>query len=140
MSDPAGNEDPSDWRWRRRIRSNAHTYLLYRVIVGTIGVLVTVLGLILVPFPGPGWLIVLTGLLILASEFAWAHRLMERVRRQLHRWNERVQAQSPWVRVLLAVLTGLFVLAVVWASLALVGLPSWVPQDWATWLHRVPGW
>jgi len=41
------------------------------------------LGLALVPLPGPGWLIVFLGLGIMATEFAWAERLLDFGRRTL---------------------------------------------------------
>jgi len=61
-----------DWEWRRKIRSNPHSHLIYRIVVGVVGTAIFVLGLIMVPFPGPGWLVVLLGLAVLASEFTSA--------------------------------------------------------------------
>ena len=49
----------------------------------TLGTLVLVAGIILIPLPGPGWLIVAAGLAILAKDVAWADRALERVRRRL---------------------------------------------------------
>ena len=64
-----------DWEWRRKIRSNPHSHGIYRVVVGVVGLIIVVLGLIMVPFPGPGWLVVFLGLAIWASEFEWAQRV-----------------------------------------------------------------
>ena len=50
-----------DWQWRRTIRSNPHSHLIYRIVVGVLGLVIVVIGLIMVPFPGPGWLVVFTG-------------------------------------------------------------------------------
>jgi len=47
-----------------------------RTAVAVAGFVVLVVGLILIPLPGPGWLIVFAGLAILATEFAWAERLL----------------------------------------------------------------
>ena len=52
----------------------------WRVIIGLIGGTVTVLGAIALVGPGPGILIVIAGLGILASEFAWAARVMVHTR------------------------------------------------------------
>jgi uncharacterized protein (TIGR02611 family) len=49
--------------------------------VAITGVTVILIGIPLIPLFGPGWLIVFTGLAILASEFAWAGRLRDRLRR-----------------------------------------------------------
>jgi uncharacterized protein (TIGR02611 family) len=50
--------------------------IIKRVIVGVIGGLVTLVGVVALVAPGPGWLIIFTGLGILASEFAWAARVL----------------------------------------------------------------
>jgi uncharacterized protein (TIGR02611 family) len=49
----------------------------------TVGTLVLVAGILLVPLPGPGWLTVAAGLAILAKDVAWAERALDRVRRRL---------------------------------------------------------
>jgi len=54
--------------------------VVWRVIIGAIGGLVTVFGAIALVGPGPGILILLAGLGILATEFAWAARVMVRTR------------------------------------------------------------
>jgi uncharacterized protein (TIGR02611 family) len=54
--------------------------LVWRIIIGFIGGLITVLGAIALVGPGPGFLIVLAGLGILATEFAWAARVMAHTR------------------------------------------------------------
>jgi hypothetical protein len=54
--------------------------IVWRVIIGVIGGAVTVAGAIALVGPGPGFLIVLAGLGILATEFAWAARVMVRTR------------------------------------------------------------
>ena len=54
--------------------------LIKRVLVGFVGGLVTLIGVVALVAPGPGWLIIFTGLGILASEFAWAARVLTSVR------------------------------------------------------------
>ena len=54
--------------------------LFWRVLIGIVGGAVTALGAIAIVGPGPGILIVLAGLGILATEFAWAARVMVRTR------------------------------------------------------------
>ena len=53
-----------------------------------VGGLIVLLGLILMPLPGPGTLIVLGGLAYLRREFLWADRLLVRLRRHLP-WHGR---------------------------------------------------
>ena len=50
--------------------------LIWRIFIGVLGGTVTVLGAIALVAPGPGVLILLAGLGILATEFAWASRAM----------------------------------------------------------------
>ena len=50
--------------------------VLKRVLVGVIGGVVTLVGVVALVAPGPGWLIIFTGLGILATEFAWAARAL----------------------------------------------------------------
>ncbi len=40
------------------------------------------LGLVMVFTPGPGWLVIVFGLGVLAAEYVWAQRLLERMRDQ----------------------------------------------------------
>jgi len=51
--------------------------ILKRVLVGIVGGLITVLGVVALIAPGPGWLIIFAGLGILGSEFAWAARALK---------------------------------------------------------------
>jgi uncharacterized protein (TIGR02611 family) len=40
------------------------------------------LGAVMLVTPGPGWLVIFLGLTLLAAEFVWARRLMERMKEQ----------------------------------------------------------
>ena len=46
--------------------------------------------------PGPGWLIVFIGLLILATEFAFARNLLDRVRHIAHRGAKAMRMPLRW--------------------------------------------
>jgi uncharacterized protein (TIGR02611 family) len=52
------------------------TPIIKRVLVGIVGGLITLIGVVALVAPGPGWLIIFTGLGILASEFAWADKAL----------------------------------------------------------------
>ena len=110
--------------FRARIKRNPALALAYRIGVGIVGGLIVVLGLALVPLPGPGWLIVFVGLGILASEFDWAERLLDFGRRTLKSWLQWLGRQSLAVRGLISLVTLAFVVGVVTLTLHLsVGLP-----------------
>jgi len=101
--------------------------LTYRIVVGLLGGAIVVLGIILIPLPGPGWLIVFAGLALLATEFVWAERLLRYGRRRLHLWTQWVTQQSLLVRGLIGLGGLLCVAGAIWAYDVVVGLPSWVP-------------
>jgi len=46
------------------------------------GFTVVALGIIMIVTPGPGWLTILLGFGILAAEFVWARRLLDRIKEQ----------------------------------------------------------
>ena len=77
MGSPPGGDRDRDWEWRRRVRANAHSRRAYRAAVALAGLAIVVAGLAMVPLPGPGWLVVIFGIVVWASEFAWAARLRD---------------------------------------------------------------
>lgn len=120
-----------DWAWRRRIRANPTSRRVYRVAVGALGATIVVVGLGLVPLPGPGWLIVFLGLGLLASEFRWAHRLHAWGMVRVRAWDSWVRRRSWVVRGALAVAAGAFLLGLLWLVLQVTGVPGWTPL-WAS--------
>ncbi|MFN8098476.1 MAG: TIGR02611 family protein [Dermatophilaceae bacterium] len=117
-----------EWAWRRRIRSNPTTARIYRGAIALLGLVIVVVGLALVPLPGPGWLVVFAGLALWGSEFEWAQRVLDWVRTRVRAWNGWMRARVWWVRVLAAVLTAVVVLMVIWALLRLSGVPAFLPD------------
>lgn len=61
----------------------AKSHALVRVARMTLGFGVVILGIILMPLPGPGWLIVAGGLTILAKDVAWADRALRYIRKRV---------------------------------------------------------
>ena len=120
--------DPDDWAWRRAIRQRPAALAAYRVVVLALGVVLILGGLALVPLPGPGWLVVLLGLALLGSEFEPAQRLLTFVREKLKGWNDWVRAQPWFIQGLFALLTAAFVLAILWLTLRISGVPAWLPD------------
>lgn len=80
------------------------------------------------PLPGPGWLIVIVGLFVLASEFERAERLLRFTQKHVRNWTEWVTEQALWVRVVIGAATFVFVACIVWAVVAVLGVPGWVPD------------
>jgi uncharacterized protein (TIGR02611 family) len=103
--------------YRARVRSTPHGKLTLQVATAIVGSIVVIVGIILIPFPGPGWLIVLTGLAILAVEFVWAQRLLIYTRRHLERWWRWVLRQNLFVRAIVGLSGMAFVTGVVLLTL-----------------------
>ena len=55
-----------------------------KVLIGIIGGLVLLAGIALLVLPGPAFLVIPAGLAILATEFAWAERLKDRIKKRYH--------------------------------------------------------
>ena len=120
-------ERVAEARWRRRIAARRSVDHGYRVAVGIVGGLVVLAGLATIPLPGPGWLTVIAGLFVLASEFTWAERLLEFTKRHVRRWTEWVGRQAMWVKTLISLATAAFVYGVLVVTLHVFGIPGWVP-------------
>jgi uncharacterized protein (TIGR02611 family) len=116
-------------RWRRRLAARRTLDHGYRVCVGILGGLIVAIGLVTIPLPGPGWLTVIAGLFVLATEFLIAERLLEFTRRHVKRWTDWVRGRPVWVRVLIGLATAVFVYGVLVVTLHVmeVEIPDWVP-------------
>jgi len=56
-----------------------------KILVAIVGFTVLGIGIALIVLPGPAFLIIPAGLAILAVEFAWARRLLTRMKEKLRR-------------------------------------------------------
>ncbi|MGH8910083.1 MAG: PGPGW domain-containing protein [Egibacteraceae bacterium] len=73
-----------DGRVHRLRWGGRHAWVLIkRIAVGIIGGIVTAVGIVLCLTPGPGVLVLLLGLTILATEFPWARRTLTRAHRKM---------------------------------------------------------
>ena len=103
--------------------------------VGVLGSLVLAAGIVAIPYPGPGWAIVFVGLAILATEFAWARRVLHYARGRYDAWTAWLGRQSMIVRVAVLALTALIVLATLYLLGALYLVAGWVGLGGWTWLQ-----
>ena len=120
-------ERVAETRWRRRLAARRSLNHSYRICVGVVGALIVAVGIVTIPLPGPGWLTVIAGLFVLASEFTWAERLLEFTKKHVKRWTDWVTSQPVWVRLVIAAATAAFVYGVLVVTLHLTGVPDWVP-------------
>jgi uncharacterized protein (TIGR02611 family) len=92
------------------------------------------IGIVLIPYPGPGWLIVFSGLAILATEFASAKRLLETLRRKYEAWMIVFKQQRGFVRAGALLSTSAVVLGTIWLvnGFGITGSILHIPIDWLT--------
>lgn len=131
--------DEDDWAWRARIRRNPQSHRVYRMTIAVIGLIVVVVGIIAIPLPGPGWLIVFAGLGIWASEFEWAQRLLLFAKSKVKAWEHWLMRQHRVVQAAVAFATLLLVLAIFWVMLRVSGIPGFFPDWLEDLLRSVPG-
>ena len=84
----------------------------FRVATAIAGFLVIALGVLALPFPGPGWLIIFVGLAVLSLEFTWAGKALDWLLLQVAKFQRRVQRASPGERLAMVLVLALIVGAV----------------------------
>jgi uncharacterized protein (TIGR02611 family) len=130
---------PRTWvRWRETLRGRRFANLTYRIVVGVVGLAVLAVGIVAIPYPGPGWAIVFIGLGILATEFDWARRLLSYARQRYDAVMSWFGRQGLWVKALGVALTTVVVLATLWLFGALGWVATWIGIDWP-WLKSPLG-
>jgi uncharacterized protein (TIGR02611 family) len=97
---------------RRFIKRTKAGQLIWRIFIGVLGGAVTVLGAIALVAPGPGVLILLAGLGILASEFAWASRAMNKTKTMAQTAADKVGIPT-WIKYLIFAGAALFSILVI---------------------------
>jgi uncharacterized protein (TIGR02611 family) len=106
-------------RIRTWIKKTKAGRIFWRAVIGIVGGIITVLGAIALVAPGPGILIVIAGLGILATEFAWASRVVVRTRTYAQKAADKVGIPK-WVQLALvagaAVLSILIILYLYWVG------------------------
>ncbi|MEQ3550894.1 TIGR02611 family protein [Pseudonocardia nematodicida] len=126
--DPGPSRDRAARGWRARYHGAQRRYRgfrdgfrhrpvvdrCWRWTIGVLGTLIVIVGIIMIPYPGPGWLVVFTGLAVLSSEFESARRVLKFARRHYDRWNDWQKRQHIVLRLLLLAATGAVVLVTLW--------------------------
>jgi uncharacterized protein (TIGR02611 family) len=87
-------------KFREQIKASPYGSLVWRIFIGVIGGLVTIIGTIFLFAPGPGLLVLLAGLGILATEFAWASSAIRRTKSIAETTSQRFGIPL-WVKYLL---------------------------------------
>lgn len=85
-----------------------------RVLIAVIGGIVLIAGIIMIPYPGPGWLVVFAGLGILSTEFDWAQRLLDYAKGKYEDWTHWVARQNKVIQSAIWLCTALIVVVTIW--------------------------
>lgn len=108
-------------RWRDVLRDRPAADVAYRVVVGVVGLAVLTVGIVAIPYPGPGWAIVFVGLALLATEFDWARHLLTYTRKRYDRAMDWFKVQGWGIQALGFMLTAAVMVGTLW----LLGGVSW---------------
>ena len=112
-----------------------------KLLVGIAGGLLLVIGIIAIPYPGPGWLIVFAALAVLSTEFEWAGRVLRYARGKYDAWQAWLGRQTAWIGAAFWGATACVVVATIWLlngygyANSLLGLG----QDWVESPLPLPG-
>ncbi|MFI8518049.1 TIGR02611 family protein [Streptomyces sp. NPDC085481] len=103
---PLGSRAPEFIKARRTL------HLSWQVGVFIVGLAVVGAGIVMLPLPGPGWLVIFGGMAIWATEFVWAQLVLRWTKRKVTEAAQR--ALDPKVRRRNIILTtiGLVIIAV----------------------------
>ena len=105
-----------------------------RASIGFVGGIVVVVGIILIPYPGPGWLVVFAGLTILSTEFDRPRHILEWLRKKYDAWRVWMEHQNPGVQILFGLGTTIIVIGTLWLLNGYGVLNDWFHLDWP-WLR-----
>jgi uncharacterized protein (TIGR02611 family) len=97
---------------QERRERHRERHKLYRVGVVILGTVITLVGVVMTgPVPGPGIVIIPIGLALLALEFVWAERLLEKAVDQAERAKEKAANTTRAQRILSGIATALGIAA-----------------------------
>ena len=109
-------------RVRARRATHKERNRLYRIAFAGTGFLVCAIGLVMLVTPGPGIPVIVLGLAMLALEFAWAERWLERLMDKAEQAVDQVTQGSPAKRAAL-LSAGVLALAAVVVMVVLWDIP-----------------
>jgi len=109
-------------RYRRR-RQGEQGHIVWRIFLITLGAVIAVGSLVLAPLPGPGWITVLIGLMILGGELLPVARFLDWLEIQLRKlWRlvQKVWRGSFLGKVAVVMVAGSCVAAIIYVGYLLL--------------------
>jgi uncharacterized protein (TIGR02611 family) len=110
-------------RVRARQQRHRERNRIFRVAFAVAGFLVLFAGLVMLVTPGPGIPVIILGLTMLALEFAWAERWLERVVDRAERAVDQVRYGSPARRAAVLSIGGLAAAGLITLTVLLWDIP-----------------
>ncbi|MFE0737084.1 TIGR02611 family protein [Streptomyces sp. NPDC058855] len=101
------------------IKSRRSLHLSWQVGVFIVGLAVVGAGVVMLPLPGPGWLVIFAGMAIWATEFVWAQLVLRWTKRKVTEAAQRALDPKVRRRNLILTTVGLVIAGV------LIGLYLW---------------
>ncbi|MET7631503.1 TIGR02611 family protein [Streptomyces sp. NPDC005078] len=101
------------------IKASRALHVSWQVGVFVVGLAVVVAGIIMLPLPGPGWLVIFGGMAIWATEFVWAQLVLRWTRRKVTEAARKALDPKVRRRNIILTVVGLVIIAV------LVGIYVW---------------
>ncbi|MEV8325404.1 TIGR02611 family protein [Kitasatospora sp. NPDC056731] len=84
--EPVTSDDAAGSRAPAFVRRSRPLHLTWQVAIFLAGLAAVVLGVIMLPLPGPGWVVIFLGMGVWATEFDWARLVL--------RWSRRKVAEA----------------------------------------------
>ncbi|MFE1171782.1 TIGR02611 family protein [Streptomyces sp. NPDC058773] len=125
--DTAPAEKPLGSRAPHFIKRSRPLHVSWQVGVFVVGLAVVVAGVIMLPLPGPGWLVIFAGMAIWATEFVWAQLVLRWTKRKVTEAAQK--ALDPKVRRRNIILTSIGVVIIA-AALAVYLWKFGVVMPW----------
>ncbi|MEO3844889.1 TIGR02611 family protein [Streptomyces sp. CNZ287] len=109
LDEPEKPDAPEHSTWGSKaphfIQRSRALHLSWQVGVFIVGLAIVIGGIILLPLPGPGWLVIFAGMAVWATEFVWAQIILHWTKRKVTEAAQR--ALDPKVRRRNAILTAI---------------------------------
>ncbi|GAA4927389.1 TIGR02611 family protein [Streptomyces coeruleoprunus] len=119
VTGPANTERPLGSRAPEFIKARRPLHLSWQVGVFLAGLAVVALGVVMLPLPGPGWLVIFAGMALWATEFVWAQLVLRWTKRKVTEAAHRALDPKVRRRNIILTVTGLVIAGV------LIGIYVW---------------
>ncbi|MBZ6474477.1 TIGR02611 family protein [Streptomyces griseocarneus] len=109
-----GDAEPGDGLGSRAphfIKRSRPLHLSWQVGVFVVGLAVVAAGIVMLPLPGPGWLVIFGGMAIWATEFVWAQLVLRWTKRKVTEAAQRALDPKVRRRNIILTVTGLVIIA-----------------------------